>query len=80
MPEAEEETLEGVATLGPTEPPEREDTATPRGEATEAIGGTRGEAPTKLQLLGGRWTDPRRHRRERQEASDPFFGGCRITG
>ena len=44
VPDAEEETLEGVATLGAAEPPARGDTATPRAEATEATGGTRTEA------------------------------------
>ena len=50
---AVEETLEGVATLGAAEPPARQDTDTPRGEA---IGGIRAQALMELAAASSRRT------------------------
>ena len=57
-PEAEG-TLEGVATLGAAEPPARGDTATPRAEATEAIGDKRAETFTQPAASAFRRTTDR---------------------
>ena len=59
VPDAEEETLEGVATLGAAEPPARGDTATPRAEATEAIGDKRAETFTQPAASAFRRTTDR---------------------
>ena len=69
-----------MATLGAAEPPVREDTGIPRGEATEATRGTRAEAPTEPADPDPRRTADRALTCERQEVSDPFSGGCRILG
>ena len=63
-PEAEEEALEVVATLGAAEPPARGtagmgDVTTPQATATEATGDTRTEAPTELAAPAPRRTAAR---------------------